>query len=124
MEEVRTTDMSQPMRCMLHIKDHFSNARFEDQFGELWIAYWQDKMDISKPEIMGECLGRHFNAEEVREIIKGGTDPKYKKLLTDETARLVSKGAFGAPWHIVRNKAGQEEPFFGSDRYALVSILP
>lgn len=30
---------------------------------------------------------------------------------------LVEKGAFGAPWWLVTNKEGVEEPFFGSDRY-------
>lgn len=49
-------------------------------------------------------------------VIQGGTDPKFKKLLTSETERLVAKGAFGAPWFQVTNKEGIEEPFFGSDR--------
>ena len=74
-------------------------------------------MDISNPDTMAECLSRHFNKDEVPKILEGGTSPKYKKLLTDETANLVSKGAFGAPWFLVRNKEGKEEPFFGSDRF-------
>lgn len=53
-------------------------------------------------------------------VIKAGTDPKYKKMLTDETAMLVEKGAFGAPWWLVTNKEGVEEPFFGSDRYVFL----
>ena len=101
---------------MLYIKNNFSNDRFEDQFEELWQAYWRDALDISKPELMAQCLSRHFSEDEVKQIIDGGTSPKYKKLLTDETARLVEKGAFGAPWYIVRNKHGNREPFFGSDR--------
>lgn len=60
------------MRCMLYIKDNFSVDRYEDQFGELWIAYWQDHMDISKPEVMGKCLSRHFDEDEVRSILEGG----------------------------------------------------
>ena len=103
---------------MLYIKDSFTTDRYEAQFGELWVAYWQGHMDISKPEVMGKCLSRHFNEDEVGQIIEGGTNPKYKKLLTDETAQLVGKGAFGAPWCLVRNRDGKEEPFFGSDRYA------
>ncbi len=101
---------------MLYVKDHFETSRFEDQFHELWTAYWKDHMDISKPEVMGKCLSRHFSDEEVRWILEGATTAKYKKLLTDETARLVERGAFGAPWYFVRNRAGKVEPFFGSDR--------
>lgn len=107
---------------MLYTKDSFQSDRYENQFEELWLAYWRDSMDISKPEIMTKCLTRHFTEEEARQIIKGGTSPKYKKLLTEETARLVEKGAFGAPWFLVRNKDGLEEPFFGSDRYELVVV--
>lgn len=39
-------------------------------------------------------------------------------MLVDETAMLVEKGAYGAPWFLVKNKQGVEEPFFGSDRSA------
>ena len=106
-----------PLRCMLYIKDHFDTERYELQFVELWQCYWRDHMDISKPDLMRECLNRHFNEDEVRAILEGGTTPKYKKMLTDQTAMIVAKGAFGAPWYFVTNKEGQEEPFFGSDRF-------
>ena len=106
---------------MLYIKDNFSRDRFEDQFEELWNCYWREEMDISKPEMMGKCLARHFSENEGRAILESGTSPRYKKLLTDDTARLVEKGAFGAPWFLVHNKEGKEEPFFGSDRYVSVS---
>ncbi len=83
---------------MLYIKDHFNNDRYEQQFVELWQSYWREHMDISKPDIMEQCLRRHFLEDETRSILEGGTSVKYKKMLTDETAALVAKGAFGAPW--------------------------
>ena len=105
---------------MLYIKDTYDTERYELQFGELWQSYWREHIDISKPENMGRCLLHHFSDNEADDILKGGTSPKYKKLLTDETARLVEKGAFGAPWYLVTNKEGKEEPFFGSDRYVFM----
>jgi glutathione S-transferase kappa 1 len=101
---------------MLFAKDNFPYEQYEDAFMELWVFLWQEHRDISKPEVMAECLGRHFEAADVRRIMEGGIDPVYKRMLTDETARLVGKGAFGAPWWCVTNKDGVEEPFFGSDR--------
>lgn len=80
------------MRCMLYIKENFTKDRFEDQFEELWTAYWRDQLDLSKPEQMSQCLARHFGEDEVRKIIGGATSSRYKKMLTDETARLVEKG--------------------------------
>lgn len=102
---------------MLYIKDNFDNERFEKQFEELWQVYWREHLDISKPEFMTKCLSRHFNDDDVKKILEAGTSAQYKKKLTDETRQLVERGAFGAPWFFVRNKAGKEEPFFGSDRY-------
>jgi glutathione S-transferase kappa 1 len=106
-----------PLRCMLFIKDNFDNERYELQFVELWQCYWREAMDISKPDHMKKCLGRHFNEDEIAKIMEGGTSPKYKKMLTDQTAMVVAKNAFGAPWYCVTNKQGKEEPFFGSDRF-------
>jgi 2-hydroxychromene-2-carboxylate isomerase len=108
---------------MLYIKDNYPQERYLAQFGELWQSYWREHQDISKPETMKQCLKRHFTDSEADDIIKGGTSPKYKKLLTDETARLVEKGAFGAPWYLVTNKEGKEEPFFGSDRWVARNCL-
>ena len=108
---------------MLYIKDNYPQEQYEKQFGDLWQSYWREHKDISKPENMKQCLQRHFSDSEADDILKGGTSPKYKKLLTDETARLVEKGAFGAPWYLVTNKEGKEEPFFGSDRCVCHSSL-
>lgn len=102
---------------MLYIKDTFPKEQYEKQFGQLWQSYWREHLDISKPENMKKCLSANFSDSEADEILKGGTSAKYKKMLTDETARLVEKGAFGAPWYFVTNKDGKDEPFFGSDRY-------
>ncbi|KAF2172629.1 hypothetical protein M409DRAFT_62390 [Zasmidium cellare ATCC 36951] len=109
-----------PMRCLLYAKENLPYEQYENAFGDLWHFLWREHKDVSKPEVLAECLGRHFGREDVERIIKAGTDPKYKKMLTDETAMLVEKGAFGAPWWLVTNKEGVEEPFFGSDRFHFV----
>lgn len=104
------------MRCMLYAKEHYPYQQYEDAFGELWLFLWKEHKDVSKPEVLAECLSRHFPKGDVEKIVQAGADPKYKKLLTDQTAMLVEKGAFGAPWFLVTNREGVEEPFFGSDR--------
>jgi glutathione S-transferase kappa 1 len=40
--------------------------------------------------------------------------------LLANTQKVLDQGAFGAPWMWVRNTAGREEPFFGSDRFHFV----
>lgn len=80
----------------------------------------EPNQDVSKPEVLSEVLGKYFGREEVEVIMKGATEAKYKKLLVDETAMLVEKGAFGAPWFLVTNREGKEESFFGSDRWHFI----
>jgi len=104
------------MRCMLYVKRQYSREQYEAAFQQLYTFLWEKHQDVSKPEVLAECLAQHFESEEVKTIISKGTDPQYKKLLQDDVAALVAKGAFGAPWMIVTNVEGKQEPFFGSDR--------
>lgn len=109
-----------PMRAMLVAKDQCEYDRYEDAFGGLWEALWGiggENRDVSRVDVLAEVLRKYFGEGEVEMIVKGAVDAKYKKLLVDETARLVDQGAFGAPWLLVTNADGREESFFGSDRY-------
>lgn len=54
-----------PMRCMLYAKENYAYERYEDSFGELWQFLWREHKDISKPEVLAECLGRHYGKEDV-----------------------------------------------------------
>lgn len=104
------------MRCMLYIERAFPTEQYEAAFRSLWTCYWGEHMDISKPDVLAACLRRTFTDDEVKTILAQGTSPEFKKLLTEQTARVVAKGAFGAPWSLVTDGDGKEEPFFGSDR--------
>lgn len=104
------------MRSMLVVKDRFPKEQYERAFESLWEFYWQEHRDVSKVEVMRECLGQFFNSDEVADVLQKATEPKYKKMLVDQTALVVKKGAYGCPWFIVKNKEGKEECFFGSDR--------
>ncbi|KAK5013276.1 hypothetical protein LTR16_005602, partial [Cryomyces antarcticus] len=107
-----------PQRCMVYIKETSPAPKFEHAFRELWIAMWEQQMDLSKPDVMAEVLARRFNAEEVERVMRAADDPVYKQKLLDNTQKALGLGAFGAPWMWVRNAKGEAEPFFGSDRYA------
>lgn len=64
-----------------------------------------------------------FTKEQVEEIMKGTETPQIKEALKNTTQEALDKGAFGNPWIWVTDGEGREEPFFGSDRYVLVSIF-
>ena len=101
---------------MLYIQRNFPSDQYESAFRCLWTCYWDEHMDISKLEMMAQCLQRNFNEGETKKILEAAATKEYKEMLTEQTARLVGKGAFGAPWFLVTDGSGKEEGFFGSDR--------
>lgn len=101
---------------MSYVKDVYPQDKYEASFRELWVAMWEQGMDISKPELIAETLSRHFSADEVKRITEGANTAEYKKKLSENTQKALDLGAFGCPWFWVRNDKGEEEPFFGSDR--------
>ncbi|KAF1814994.1 thioredoxin-like protein [Eremomyces bilateralis CBS 781.70] len=106
-----------PQRCMVYVKDKYSQDKFEDAFNELWVSMWQQSKDLSKPDVMAESLSRHFSEEDVRKIMAAANTPEYKQKLNDNTKEALDCGAFGCPWSMVTNDKGVTEPFFGSDRF-------
>ncbi|OJD35798.1 dsba family oxidoreductase [Diplodia corticola] len=106
-----------PQRCMAYVKDSFPQGKYEASFRELFIAMFEEGEDMSKPELLAQALGRHFSSDEVKRIIQGANTAEYKKKLSDNTQKALDQGAFGCPWFWVRNDKGEEEPFFGSDRF-------
>lgn len=48
------------MRALLYAKDHYPYPQYEDAFGELWLFLWQEHKDVSKPDVLVECLSKHF----------------------------------------------------------------
>ena len=102
---------------MVYIKRKYPREQYETTFLSLWEAMFYRGVDISKPENMIELLkSQGYSDEETKQILTAASSPEYKQALTDNTQKALDMGAYGAPWFWVRNKEGQEEPFFGSDR--------
>lgn len=78
---------------------------------------WEQGVDVSKPDLLATVLSKRFSPSEVKSILEGANSAEYKQLLNDKTKEALDHGAFGCPWFWVTNSKGEEEPFFGSDRY-------
>jgi glutathione S-transferase kappa 1 len=90
---------------------------FVQAFLDIFHGMWEDGLDVSKPELLSQVLSKHFNEAEVKYILEKANSAPYKQRLNDNTKEALDCGAFGCPWHMVRNSKGEVEPFFGSDRY-------
>lgn len=79
---------------------------------------WSEHVNITVLELLTESLEqtRFFSKSEIETIVKAASEQEWKDKLSANTKLVLERGAFGAPWHWVRNGEGKEEPFFGSDR--------
>jgi glutathione S-transferase kappa 1 len=106
-----------PQRALVYIKEAHPSS-FVQVFLDIFNGMWEDGLDVSKPELLGQVLARKFKDAEVKDILEKANSAPYKQRLNDNTKEALDRGAFGCPWHVVRNSKGEVEPFFGSDRYA------
>jgi hypothetical protein len=97
--------------------------KFIDIFRDIFYAMWENSTDVSKPDLLVEVLKQRLNEDEVQEVMAKANSPPYKERLNDNTKQALGRGAFGCPWFYVRNSKGEEEPFFGSDRYVPSSLV-
>jgi 2-hydroxychromene-2-carboxylate isomerase len=110
-----------PQRVLVYIKAQHSQG-FIETFLDIFTEMWQKGVDVSKPELLRKVLERRFSHSQAQDIMSQANSPAYKQALNDNTKEALDRGAFGCPWYWVTNAKGQEEPFFGSDRYAPLSL--
>ena len=85
---------------------------------------WENGRDVSKADVLAEVLRQQLEEDEVKVVMDKANSAPYKQRLNDNTKEALDRGAFGCPWYFVRNSKGEEEPFFGSDRYVTLSHSP
>lgn len=105
-----------PQRALVYLKEAYAQ-NFVQAFLDIYRGMWEDGLDVSKPELLGQVLSKRFSESEVKDILSNANSAPYKQRLNDNTKEALESGAFGCPWFVVRNSKGEVEPFFGSDRY-------
>jgi glutathione S-transferase kappa 1 len=110
-----------PQRALVYIKATYPDL-YVQTFLDIFSAMWEENLDVSKPDLLAAALSKRFENGQVREILAKATAPDNKQALNANTKEALEQGAFGCPWFWVRNARGEEEPFFGSDRY--VCLFP
>ncbi|KAM3438473.1 hypothetical protein MY4824_003253 [Beauveria thailandica] len=116
----------QPLRAIHYIRAHYPTPVFLAAFHFLIDRFWTaPNRKIGDADVLRQVLlettetvsggPKLFTTAQVDEIMDGRA--AFKDSLKKETEEALAKGAFGAPWIWVTNAKGQEEPFFGSDRF-------
>ncbi|KAH9868704.1 hypothetical protein J1614_007776 [Plenodomus biglobosus] len=105
-----------PQRALSYIKEAHPE-KLVGAFLSIYAAMWENGKDVSKSDLLIQVLQQHFSDTDVTNIMENANSAPYKQLLNDKTKEALDRGAFGCPWFFVRNSKGDEEPFFGSDRF-------
>jgi len=105
-----------PQRALVYVKEAHPET-FIPVFMDIFHAMWENGKDVSKPEVLAEVLSSRFTDAQVKDVMEKANSAPYKQRLNDNTKEALDRGAFGCPWFSVRNSKGDEEPFFGSDRF-------
>jgi len=107
-----------PQRALTHVKATHPSPTYEKIFLTLFSALWiPPQIDTSIPANLLTVLNQTFPPTTSASILEAASLPDAKAALNATTKKILDQGAFGAPWMWVRNNKGEEEPFFGSDRF-------
>jgi glutathione S-transferase kappa 1 len=88
---------------------------------KFWEMYWGLDGDLGDEELIKSSLKDFYSAAEVERLWIDKDDAKVKGALKDATAKVISFGAFGAPWIHVERDDGAIADFFGSDRFESIA---
>ena len=100
------------IRAFYHVErtDPDAAARLAKQ---IIAGYFRDELDTDDPNAiarLASLLGLDHDA-----VLKGMADPEVKAIARQHGETAVARGVFGSPWIFVDG-----EPFWGSDRLAMV----
>lgn len=100
-------------RAVYWAEGKYGDARAHELGLALYRAALRDRKEIDTPESVAEIAAETgFDKEEV---LAGLQDPAVKERLKQEVDGAIEKKAFGSPYIIIDG-----EPFWGSDRLAMV----
>ncbi|KFY18259.1 hypothetical protein V492_00025 [Pseudogymnoascus sp. VKM F-4246] len=102
------------VRVATWVKDHYPQDKLDATFLALASGYWSKGINVSTAEGITEALDGIFPAAELEKILQNAATPENKKRVIDQTS---GSGAFGAPWIVAVNSAGEKKTWFGNDRW-------
>lgn len=90
----------------------------------IYRAHWVEHEAIDTREVLRRCLTEAgVLGSAADRALAANDDPTIKTELRTATDLALAKGAFGAPWIVVSDDAGNEHSFWGQDRMEHVEAV-
>ena len=116
-----------PTMRALAVLYHEAGAADGDQsklvaaFDALYQKTWVERQATHKPDVLREVLKDVLGEAETDRVLQASTTPTGKSLLLATTDAAFDAGAFGLPWVVCTNPAGETEGFWGVDHFGQVA---
>ncbi|KAL2755850.1 hypothetical protein ACRALDRAFT_1082070 [Sodiomyces alcalophilus JCM 7366] len=109
------------MRALCAIR-HIDNddKRFLAVLDHLYTEFFVHHKETSKPDVLRSSLEAVLGVDETTKVLEVA-NTEGKKILVANTNEAFASGAFGLPWMVCTNAAGEQEGFFGVDHLAQVA---
>ncbi|KAK9847576.1 HCCA isomerase/glutathione S-transferase kappa [Penicillium brevicompactum] len=96
--------------------------KLADVIGAIFHSFWVDgNTTVGDAEGFAPLVESVLGAQETQEVIAAMGKPEIKALLSANTDRSFTSGAFGLPWFECTNSKGEKEGFWGVDHIGQVA---
>ncbi|KAJ9645067.1 hypothetical protein H2199_003071 [Coniosporium tulheliwenetii] len=108
-----------PMRALSLIAAHHP-THLQSSIAACYDAFWVQGKAIQDPAILTAALASALGQSQAQELMKEVGSQEARNLLSENTDEALREGAFGLPWIVATNPAGEKEAFWGFDHLAQV----
>jgi 2-hydroxychromene-2-carboxylate isomerase len=89
----------------------------------LWHEFFVLHTQTHEPAHLSRILSSSASSLDAEAILQAATTDQVKKRLTQNTNEAFASGAFGLPWMVCTNEAGETETFWGVDHMGQVAAF-
>ncbi|MCJ1303382.1 hypothetical protein MMC08_006191 [Hypocenomyce scalaris] len=97
-----------------------SPEKLPDALTALYHAFWVERQQINKPEVIGSVLEKALGTNVANGVMEKVSSAEVKLLLSANTDKALEEGAFGLPWFVATNAKGEKECYWGFDHLGQV----
>ncbi|EON65021.1 hypothetical protein W97_04256 [Coniosporium apollinis CBS 100218] len=108
-----------PQRALSLIAAHNPTA-LRSAIAACYDTFWVRGKPIQDPAILAAALASVLGQSQAQEVMNEVGSQEARNLLSENTEEALREGAFGLPWIVATNPAGEKEAFWGFDHLAQV----
>ena len=122
----RTLPIMRALAAIQHAEaaqDQQQQPRLTAALDALWHEFFVLHTPTHDPAHLSRILSSSSSSLDAEAILQAATSEEVKKRLAQNTDEAFASGAFGLPWMVCTNEAGETESFWGVDHMGQVAAF-